>query len=223
MRRSALLAALLVLTLAVAVAYAQQPAPTVATGAATSVKQSSAVLNGTVTPNGSNSEWYFAYGTTTAYGEKTSTKTVTAGQGTRSVSATVSGLASGTAYHYKLVAGNSGGIGAGDDKAFTTTAPVVTLKTSADPVAFGRTVSLTGQVSGPNNASVTVTLQGKPYPYSGTFKKVGNSLLTNSQGKFSFTSAPLMKTQFRVVARMGNVNHLSAVVLHRCGFASGPS
>ena len=81
MRRSALLAALLVLTLAVAVAYAQQPAPTVATGAATSVKQNSVVLNGTVTPNGADSTWYFAYGTTTAYGQKTATKTVTAGQG----------------------------------------------------------------------------------------------------------------------------------------------
>ena len=218
MRRSALLAALLVLTLAVAVAYAQQPVPTVATGAATSVKQSSVVLNGTVTPNGADSTWYFAYGTTTAYGQKTATKTVTAGQGQRAVSANVSGLGSGTAYHYKLVAGNSGGIAEGIDKTFTTTgtaAPVVTLKTSADPVTFGRTVSLTGQVAGPDNAGLTVTLQGKPYPYSGAFKKVGNSLLTTNTGKFSFTTAPLMKTQFRVVVRRAGTDSLSAVVLQR--------
>jgi hypothetical protein len=218
MRRSALLAALLVLTCAVAVAYAQQAAPTVATGGATSVKQNSVVLNGTVTPNGANSDWYFAYGTTTAYGEKTSTKTVQAGQGQRNVSATVNGLASGTAYHYRLVAANSGGTAAGTDKSFTTTgtaAPVVTLKTSADPVTFGKTVTLTGQLAGPNNAGVTVDLQGKPYPYSGPFKKVGNSLLTNNTGKFSFTTAPLLKTQFRVVARRAGTDSFSAVVLQR--------
>jgi hypothetical protein len=218
MRRTFLLAALLALTVTVAVAYAQQAAPTVATGGATSVKQSSAVLNGTVTPNGANSDWYFAYGTTTAYGQKSSTKTVTAGQGTRSVSANVNGLASGTTYHYQLVAGNSGGIAAGTDKTFTTTgspAPVVTLKTSSDPVTFGKTVTLSGQVAGPNNGGLTVTLQGKPYPYTGVFKKVGNSLLTNSSGKFSFTTAPLMKTQFRVVVRRAGTDSLSPIVLQR--------
>jgi hypothetical protein len=217
-RRSALLAALLVLTATVAVAYAQQAAPTVATGSATSVKQNSAVLNGTVQPNGADATWYFAYGTTTAYGQKTATKTVTAGQGERAVSANVNGLASGTTYHYKLVAGNSGGIAAGADKTFATTGPaasVVTLKTSADPVTFGHTVTLTGQVTGPDNGGVTVTLQGKPYPYNGAFKKVGNSVLTNNAGKFSFTTAPLMKTQFRVVARKGGADSVSAVVLQR--------
>jgi hypothetical protein len=218
MRRTLLLAALLVLTAAVAVAYAQQAAPTVATGSATSVKQSSAVLNGTVTPNGADADWYFAYGTTTAYGQKTATKKVTAGQGTRSVSATVSGLASGTTYHYQLVAANSGGTAVGADKTFNTTGPadpVVTLKTSSDPVTFGKTVTLSGQVAGPGNAGVTVTLQARAYPYSAAFKKVGNSLLTNNTGKFAFTSAPLLKTQYRAVARKANVNYFSAVVLQR--------
>lgn len=218
MRRSALLAAVLVLMSTVAVAYAQQAAPTVATGSATSVKQHSAVLNGTVTPNGANSDWYFAYGTTTDYGQKTSTKTVTAGQGTRSVSATVNGLASGTTYHYKLVAGNSGGIAAGADKTFKTTgaaAPVVTLKTSLDPVTFGKSVTLSGQVAGPDNAGLTITLQAKPHPYTAAFKKVGNSLLTNAGGKFSFTHSPSLKTQYRVVARKNGANYLSPVVLQR--------
>ncbi len=48
--------------------------PVVATGAASSVLTQSATLNGTVDPNGSDTTYYFEYGTTTAYGRRTATE-----------------------------------------------------------------------------------------------------------------------------------------------------
>ena len=46
-------------------------APTAVTGAASSIAPTSARLNGTVTPNGQATTWYFEYGTSTSYGTKT--------------------------------------------------------------------------------------------------------------------------------------------------------
>ncbi|MEA2272428.1 MAG: hypothetical protein QOI98_1136 [Solirubrobacteraceae bacterium] len=221
MRRSALvLASLLALTAAAAVAQAQQATPTVTTGGATSVKQHSAVLNGTVRPNGANTTWYFQYGTTTAYGNHTNNRTVAAGQGTQSVSRTINGLVSGTKYHYRIVANNSSGTSAGVDKTFTTTGspPVVvgvSLAASPNPATFGHSTKLTGQVAGPASGGSVVTLQAKPYPYTGAFAQVGNSVIASSSGAFSFTDSPLLNTQYRVVARKGGTTLVSPTVLER--------
>ena len=75
--------------------------PTVHTGPATGLAGGSATLNGdTVTPVGGGSV-SFEYGTTAAYGSSTVAAPV-AGGGDAAVSATVSGLVSGTVYHYRL-------------------------------------------------------------------------------------------------------------------------
>jgi hypothetical protein len=216
MRRFALaLAALLVVSCAVAVAYAQQQAaPTVATGAATQVKKHSATLHGTVRPNGANATWYFQYGTTTAYGIHTSNRTVSAGQGTQSVSRTVSGLLAGTTYHYRIVATNSGGTSLGADRTFTTPGPaeLVTLSSSDTTVAFGHTVRLTGTVSAPNNSGVAVTLQARPYPYTSAFAQDGNTVLTGPHGEFAFNVVPFVNVQYRAVAQRGGVSVISPIV-----------
>ena len=76
--------------------------PSASTGSATSVKSTSAVLNGTINPNGAATVYRFEYGLTNAYGSTTSIKS--AGSGTKSVAVarTVSGLIPGTTYHYRL-------------------------------------------------------------------------------------------------------------------------
>jgi hypothetical protein len=100
--------------------------PTVATTAASSVKDSSATLHGTVNPNGQATTWYFEYGTTTSYGTKTSVKSLGSGTSASNVSASVNGLAPGTVYHVRLVASNAIGTNNGGDQSFTTTGrPVV--------------------------------------------------------------------------------------------------
>jgi phosphodiesterase/alkaline phosphatase D-like protein len=91
--------------------------PEANTGLASTVYATSAVLNGTVSPNGLTTTYYFEYGTTTAYGLATANRTTDADA---SVSETVSGLSADTTYHYRLVATNSSGTSYGSDRSFQT-------------------------------------------------------------------------------------------------------
>src|SRR3954447_22585126 len=96
------------------------PPPVVTTGAASNVTKSSADVSGFVNPERLATTYHFEYGTTTAYG--TSTPTADAGAGTADVPATstLTGLAPGTTYHYRLVATNAAGTTPGADMAFAT-------------------------------------------------------------------------------------------------------
>jgi hypothetical protein len=93
--------------------------PEANTGSATSVGSSSAVLHGTVSPNGLTTTYYFEYGATNAYGLATASRTTDADA---SVSETAGGLSTDTTYHYRLVATNSSGTGHGPDRSFQTAA-----------------------------------------------------------------------------------------------------
>lgn len=97
--------------------------PTAGTETATPVTEHEATLRGAVNPQGKPTEYFFKYGTTTAYGSETATQS--AGEGTASVpvSAIVSGLSPGTTYHFKLIATNEKGTAEGSDRTFTTTSP----------------------------------------------------------------------------------------------------
>ena len=110
-------------------------APTVVTKPATSVTQTSATLNATVNPNGGEiSECKFEYGETKAYGSTVPCTPSKPGSGNSpvEVSASVSGLASDTAYHFRISATNSGGTSSGLNQRFTTDPPtVVTGKASS--------------------------------------------------------------------------------------------
>lgn len=95
-------------------------APVVNTGSATAVSETEATLNGTVNPSEQETTYFFEYGTTAAYGQKTAE--LPAGSGTASVaeSATVAGLTAGTTYHFSLVAKNGTGTSHGADRTFRT-------------------------------------------------------------------------------------------------------
>jgi predicted lipoprotein with Yx(FWY)xxD motif len=69
-------------------------------------------LRGTITPNELDTTYHFEYGTTTSYGASVPVPDADAGSGglyypTVSVSQPVTGLASSTTYHYRLVVSNS--------------------------------------------------------------------------------------------------------------------
>jgi hypothetical protein len=101
-------------------AAAAGSAPSVKTGNVSSIGQNSAVLRGDVNPNGASTTYYFQYGLTTSYGYNSGPRS--AGHGVRTVAAarTVTKLASGTVYHYRIVATNEFGTSYGAGRAFKT-------------------------------------------------------------------------------------------------------
>jgi plastocyanin len=94
--------------------------PVVSTGSASGVSESEATLNGTVNPSEQETSYLFEYGTTTAYGQKTAETPAGSGTSPVPISATVSGLAAATTYHYRLAAKNATGTNHGLDRTFRT-------------------------------------------------------------------------------------------------------
>ena len=103
---------------------AQAAAPNVQTGAATAVTQISAVLNGTVNPRGTATNYHFEYGPTAKYGSSTPTRSAGNSNSAATVKAVLAGLTPGTRYHFRLVA-NGDGVTRGADRSFTTSALIV--------------------------------------------------------------------------------------------------
>jgi len=109
---------------AAAPAIGQAPGPpAVTTSPATLVHVGSARLGGSVDPNGLDTTYSFQYGTTTSYGSSTSVADAGAGNRAVSVQAPISGLRSGTTYHYRLTAANAAGTDSSPDTTFTTCDP----------------------------------------------------------------------------------------------------
>lgn len=111
--------------------------PEVTTSAATGVGTTSATLNGIINPGGRSTTVTFCYGTAA---DLTGCTTVSASQSPlpassddTSVSAAVSGLATGTTYYARTSATNGDGSGSGGIVSFTTSAvPLVSLGAAGD-------------------------------------------------------------------------------------------
>ncbi len=104
------------------------------TAAATSLTTSGATLNGTVNPNGlAVTDAHFEYGTDSnlATFSTTGVQTLAAGFTAQAITASLSGLAPGTTYYFRVVATNSAGTSKGLILSFTTVAPPPTVVTAA--------------------------------------------------------------------------------------------
>jgi hypothetical protein len=112
--------------------------PIITTSAATGIGSGAATLNGTVNPQGPVAEYRFEYGLTTAYGSKAPVPDGKVGPGSTAlgVSKAISGLLPGTTYHYRLVAGHSGGTTNGSDVTFTTAPLTWSIQSSPNPAGF---------------------------------------------------------------------------------------
>lgn len=194
---------------------ASAPAPSVSTAGVSNVTYSSAILDGSVSPQGQETNYVFQYGTTRSYGSQT--PLAAAGNGTKTVkvSQSVSGLQALTTYQYRIVASSSSGTTKGADRSFTTPAIPLSVAITGvpDPVLFGDSFVVAGTLSGTGSASHEIVLQANPYPYLGGFKTVGNPELTNTAGGFSFPYLGLLESaQLRVVT-VGKPEVSSPVVL----------
>ena len=177
-------------------------APTVSTGGASQITQSTAKLSGSVNPKGSGTTIYFEIGPTKSYGAATPSAGVGAGTSAKAVSAIVGALAPATTYHYRLVAQNSGGLTRGADRTFKSAKQPLGLVLSAtpNPVVFGHGATLNGNLSGTGNANQTVVFQQKGFPFSSDFTNVGSPVVTDQAGNFSLPLLTVgVTTQYRVV------------------------
>jgi hypothetical protein len=182
-------------------AAAHAAAPKATTGGAREIGYASAVLSGSVNPNGANTSYYFQYGPTKAYGSQTAISDAGSGAKANTVRLAIAGLQPITVYHYRLVAVNASGVDTGADNAFKTTAVPLSLAilSSPNPVPFGGPVTVQGTLSGTLNANRAVVLQANTFPFTAGFQSILNPELTTSTGSFSFTVPSLEQiTQFRV-------------------------
>lgn len=159
-------------------------APLVTTTAATSVTATAATLNGTVNPNTFATTYHFEWGTTTGYGTSTTPASAGSGSTVVPVSAPLTGLATGTTYHYRLVGVNSEGSSNGNDVTFTPGgASVITTAASA----IGTTTATTGG-NVTSDGGVTVTAKGICWGTSAN-PSISGSHTTDGSGIGVFTSS----------------------------------
>ena len=93
--------------------------PIAVTGRA-SAGVNTAVLGGSVNPNGFSTRYRFEFGPTAAYGYQTAAVSAGSGKSSISVTRTLAALQSGQTYHYRIVAYSSQGTTVGSDATFTT-------------------------------------------------------------------------------------------------------
>jgi hypothetical protein len=135
--------------------------PTVVTGGTSSVEARSAVMEGTINPEGVASSYHFEYGLDQTYGERSSVVDTDAGSGSVAVAAaaSVDGLQPNMTYHYRLVGTNATGSIAGDDATFTTLPAAVDIDSPTFASAIApRSARLHATVNPNNTPSFTGTV-----------------------------------------------------------------
>jgi len=194
-------------------ALADPPAAT--TGSASAMTATTATLNGTVFPNKESTTYRFEYGTTAAYGSQTPAGTASGNSG-KSVSASLTGLAPSTTYHFRLVATNASGTATSADAQFTTGsggAPAaVTIAATPPVVTFGKPVTIAGQVAG--RPGEKVELEQTPFPYTDPFKNAAQAT-ADSAANYSFQVTPALNTRYHVLAKSPPATSADVTVLVR--------
>jgi hypothetical protein len=166
--------------------------PGVVTGAPQNVGPTSATAVGSVDPRGRSTRWWFEWGTSTAYGSRTPTRSAGSRSGAQAVGVTLEGLRPTTTYHYRLIATSDAGTSRGADVSFTTTG--VTLTAAALRVVHGRAVLLSGFVPTRRTGEL-VTLFAQPYG-GGSLRSVA-TIVTGDGGSWSYLAKPAIRTEYR--------------------------
>ena len=198
--------------------------PSIGTGSgnsyASSVTGTGATLSGGVYPNGLATTYYWEYGTTTAYGSQTTAVSVGSGTSAAAATATLTGLSTGTTYHYRLVAQNSAGTTYGYDYTFTTPTVPVPLNTVAPTLtgtaAVGQKLAATAGTWNP---------AGTSYAYQWQRSSNGGSTWTNissaTQSSYTLAAADLGDVVRVQVAATNTYGTTSAYSANTATVASG--
>ena len=201
-------------------------APTVTTGAASSVTGTSATLGGSVNPNGADTQVWFLYGTNNSLIGASSTPRQDMGSGTASAAfnAAVTGLGANTTYYFQAWASSAGGTSEGSIVSFTTAAGTASYTVSGTVTLSGSGLAgVTITVSGSGNASITTTSSGT-YAFVGTAggsytvtpslagytftppSATFNNLSANQTANFTAAAAAPIQTTFATVASFSGTN-----------------
>jgi hypothetical protein len=111
------------------------------------VTPTSASVTALLNPNNEDTTYHFEYGPTTAYGTTVASADIGSGYGDVNVGASLTGLAPGSTYHYRVVASNPTGTTYGADQTFITlplALPLVVAQPASEVSPNG--VSLSGTV-----------------------------------------------------------------------------
>ncbi|UTI64365.1 S53 family peptidase [Paraconexibacter antarcticus] len=147
------------------------PAPKVATQPASLIGPYSATANATVDPDGTPTSAFFDYGTTTAYGLRTTPQTVGADAGTHQIAALVVDLLPATTYHFRAALDTGSGPVFGEDQTFTTpTLPTLTSPAPSSPSTPAPTEPVLATPTTPSDSPTTLT------PPSATLPPAGDKL-----------------------------------------------
>lgn len=205
------IAAALVLLVTLAVtASAVAAAPSATTGPTTAVGSTSATVTGSIDPGGQATTWYVEYGKSTSYGSKTASASAGSGSSAVTVSANLSGLASGTTYHYRIVATNGTGTDHGADAVFTTSVPPVATTGSASGIG-PTSATLNGTVD-PNGRDTTY------YFEYGTTSSYGTKTSTKSAGS---STSPQSESAAITGLQAGRTYHFRLVASSDAGTSTG--
>jgi hypothetical protein len=178
--------------------------PNAITLAASNITASSATLNGTVNPDGVTASFYFEWGATTNYGNFTATNLLSSNlESNQSVTALLTGLASGSTNHFQLVAFNSAGTNFGGDLAFVTLAvpPVLSISPAFGYFPECQTITVTSSVS-----NVYYTEDGSA-PTTNSSSVANFTLTTNGNyvGSFQWCNAQVDLSALQIIAVNGTV------------------
>lgn len=96
--------------------YNTTGAPLVTTNGPAYTSANSAVLNGSINPNNLQTQFWFDFGATQDFGQRTSIQTLNAVSSWQLVAGNLSGLENGKTYYYRIVAQNNSGINRGETR-----------------------------------------------------------------------------------------------------------
>ncbi len=146
---------------------------------------------GTVSPLGVATTYRWQYGLTTAYGSDTSPLALASPRTAQQVSASLTGLAPDTEYHYRLVTTNLFGTTVGEDRTRRTAKPLPPVAATSSPTSVGHDQAVLAGTVTPNGTSTDVRFEW------GTTTAYGNLTPVQSGGATgtSAVTAPLSGLQ----------------------------
>lgn len=184
--------------------------PIVNTTISGNITSTSAQVKGVVNPNGYNTTYYFEFGKTLSYGNKSAEQMTGIGTSNINVAADLSGLSSESVYNYRLVAQNAAGISYGQNMTFktasTTSVPILVYE---EPSGIeDKTAQLNAKVN-PNGFPTTAHFEW------GTTTGYGNS--TNPYAIGYGTSEVHYQAYLNKILSPGTTYHYRAVAVNSIG------